>query len=167
MPGWFVNPMFASLSMLRRFRFNPLNVSSLEALTRSSSNTTCRLLFFANGANFSLLEEFFREIFRNSGKICATFRQNLAEFWQISRSPWQCWTAVGWRADLLIRKLRFGIRHFQILFGESINKHRVHTYQPAEGKFLYARSRVVFISRKDVSVVVSLQSDCTKCSNLN
>jgi indolepyruvate ferredoxin oxidoreductase len=29
MPGWFVNPMFASLSMLRRFRFNPLNVFNL------------------------------------------------------------------------------------------------------------------------------------------
>jgi indolepyruvate ferredoxin oxidoreductase len=29
MPGWFVNPMFTSLSMLRRFRFSPLNVFNL------------------------------------------------------------------------------------------------------------------------------------------
>jgi indolepyruvate ferredoxin oxidoreductase len=29
MPGWFVDPMFQSLAMLRRFRFSPLNVFNL------------------------------------------------------------------------------------------------------------------------------------------
>ena len=41
---------------------------------------------------------------------------------------WQCWKAGGWRAgaDLMIRKSRFGILHFQIFVGEPIDRLGLH-----------------------------------------
>ena len=51
----------------------------------------------------------------------------------------------------MMGKSRFGIGHFQILFGESIDRRGVHNYRSALGRVSHARRRVVFISRWQVS----------------
>merc|ERR1712216_643402 len=103
-------------------------VSSLAVLASGSNGQTIKIWNLATGECVATLEGHGNRVCSLAvlagGRLASGSRDQKIKIWNVATSACGrrstgirrrdflgCWRAVGWRAELMIRKLRFGIRH--------------------------------------------------------